>query len=422
MGMERRVKESERYWKAVKEIKKRRSKAVLLFLCFVFIVAYMAKDTSYRRDKKEMYEEKAAAIEQVMAREKEWIHANTGENGELYLNTTNGAKDVNPYFACQAAIGLLAGSPKEADFHVTAAYLNWHSRQLIEHEGIVSNYYTENGELLPSGEYDSVDSYIALYLTLLHTYVKEGGSLDSLTDWQEAVAICAGELEELAADGLTQVSERNAVSYLMDNVEVWEACKGMAEFLTLEDSYIKDWEGAAELCAFFTEQEQQIAEAVRSRFWNENEKRYEVGLDGSGRVLKFQGWEEFYPSAVAQIYPLAVGIGSEKDRVLYETLCETFSWEYLDIAGAAFEWPVVAYVGAVCGDEDRPEIYIMEYAEKYWQNRKYPLHTASSGWVLRACEQMLELYEERADGGLLKDLYRGKGIGQWSRVKRHRNG
>lgn len=103
METERRAKGSERYWKAVKEIKK------------------IAKDTSYRRDKKEMYEEKAAAIEQVMAREKEWIHESTGENGELYLNTTNGAKDVNPYFACQAAIGLLTGIPKEADFHVAAA-------------------------------------------------------------------------------------------------------------------------------------------------------------------------------------------------------------------------------------------------------------------------------------------------------------
>lgn len=404
MEMERPVRESERYWKAVKRIKRYAGRVVLLCAVIALIMVYLEADARYRRQKKEMYEKKSAVIEQAMAREKVWIHENAGEDGPIYLNSSNGAKDVNPYFSCQAGMGLLAGKPSREDFHAVAAYLNWHSRQIIEYEGIVSNYYTENGQLIPTGDYDSVDSYIAVYLTLLHTYEQKGGGLGKLTDWQEAVAVCAGHLQELEINGLTRVSEEYAVIYLMDNAEVWEACRGMGELLDSEKPEITGWEEVRELSAFFKRLKQQIEAAIPAKLWNETEHRYEIGLDESGRVLNFQDWQEFYPSAVAQIYPAAVGM--EKKLALYGKLCETFEWEYLKIEDTTFEWPVLAYVGACLGDELRPEIYIEEFGKKFRENRKYPLHTASSGWVARACEQLLVLYEERADSGLLEDLFR----------------
>lgn len=388
-----------------KNIRKHVGRAILAVVLLALVVTYLAAEKHYRRQKRAFYEEKKAALAEQMIGEKAWIHGNTGENGVIYMNTTNGAQDVNPYFACQAALGLLAGEPRTEDFDAVAAYLDWHSQQLITYDGIVGNYVTKNGELIPTGSYDSVDSYIALYLTVLHNYESKGGRLDLLTQWQDAVEICAERLAELTKNGLTQVSGENPVSYLMDNVEVWEASKGMAELLGSEIPELANWNEASALRAFFEEQERQIAEAVMRRLWTDAEQRYEIGLDGKERVLKFNGWEEFYPSAVAQIYPAAAGMDMKRSKALYERLCETFSWEYLKL-DTTFEWPVLAYVAAVCKDEKRPGIYMEEFQKKYRTNRKYPLHTASCGWVARACEQLILLYEDRASSGLLEDIFR----------------
>ena len=94
--------------------------------------------------------------------------------------------------------------------------------------------------------FDSVDSYIAVYLTLLSEYEEKGGRLSEAGDWQEALAVCAEKLEELNPGGLTQVSEKNQVSYLMDNAEVWEGCHRIRLLLESEDVEVAGWAGAAE--------------------------------------------------------------------------------------------------------------------------------------------------------------------------------
>ena len=46
-------------------------------------------------------------LETVLTGEKKWILENQGPEGEFYMNGSK-AGDVNPYFACMAALGLLA--------------------------------------------------------------------------------------------------------------------------------------------------------------------------------------------------------------------------------------------------------------------------------------------------------------------------
>ena len=46
-------------------------------------------------------------LETVLTGEKKWILENQGTEGEFYMNGSK-AGDVNPYFACMAALGLLA--------------------------------------------------------------------------------------------------------------------------------------------------------------------------------------------------------------------------------------------------------------------------------------------------------------------------
>ena len=46
-------------------------------------------------------------LETVLTEEKKWILENQGSEGEIYMNGSK-AGDVNPYFSCIAALGLLA--------------------------------------------------------------------------------------------------------------------------------------------------------------------------------------------------------------------------------------------------------------------------------------------------------------------------
>ena len=65
-------------------------------VCIVFMFAYyqnLRKEISVRQE----------WLETVLTREKKWILENQGPEGEIYMNGSK-AGDVNPYFACVAAL------------------------------------------------------------------------------------------------------------------------------------------------------------------------------------------------------------------------------------------------------------------------------------------------------------------------------
>ena len=66
----------------------------------------------------------------------------------------NGSKagDVNPYFACMAALGLLAETKNcpitETEQKAVGRYLDWHTGVLLETDGKMGIYRKEGGELI----------------------------------------------------------------------------------------------------------------------------------------------------------------------------------------------------------------------------------------------------------------------------------
>ena len=98
---------------------------------------------------KERCREKSEQFEEIVKKEKEWIRRNQGSKGEIYLNSLDkdGAKDVNPYFACQAAMSLLSGNVTQEDMECVKKYLIWHTGELIRLDGIISNYRVKEGRL-----------------------------------------------------------------------------------------------------------------------------------------------------------------------------------------------------------------------------------------------------------------------------------
>ena len=92
-------------------------------VCIVFMFAYyqnLRKEISVRQE----------WLETVLTREKKWILENQGPEGEIYMNGSK-AGDVNPYFACMAALGLLAETKNcpitETEKKAVGRYLDWHT-------------------------------------------------------------------------------------------------------------------------------------------------------------------------------------------------------------------------------------------------------------------------------------------------------
>ena len=81
-------------------------KTVMILIIFCITVCSALVFIYYQNRRKEI-EARQTWLETVLTEEKGWILENQGPGGEIYMNGSK-AGDVNPYFACVAALGLLA--------------------------------------------------------------------------------------------------------------------------------------------------------------------------------------------------------------------------------------------------------------------------------------------------------------------------
>lgn len=377
---------------------------MIIFVLFLAVILFFAADKRYREKNMALYADEMEFCQNCLEQEKAWIATQQGEEGIIYLYDLgeDESGSVVPYFSCLAALGMLAGHPGEEEFQFVEDYLVWHTEELIKSEGIISDYKVTPEGLEPKDSYDSVDSYIALYLNLLATYVEKGGSLKNIPYVEEAVEVCVLRLTELSQNGLTKVSEEKEVYYLMDNLEVLEACEKMDALMNSENKEIENWQKKDNYKTFFEQAAKAGREEIKAYFWNTEEERFEVGMDSDFSYLSFHGMEEFYPYAIAQVYPVACGtylIEKEKIEDLYLELSKAHSWQDLRLE-EDFEWPVLSYIAVKLGDIESAEEYLENYRKKYEEDRSYPFNTSDAGWAARAYGELYDYYEEKANQGL----------------------
>ncbi|MBQ4523918.1 MAG: hypothetical protein IJA10_13350 [Lachnospiraceae bacterium] len=381
---------------------------LLAILLVLAVILFMVADKRYREQNKALYADEMEFYLSCMEQEKEWIATQQGEEGAIYLYDLgeDESGSVVPYFSCLAALGMLAGEPGEEELQFVENYLVWHTEELVKSDGIISDYRVTPEGLESKDSYDSVDSYIALYLNLLATYLEKGGSLEQIPYVEEAVEVCVLRLMELSWNGLTKVSEEKEVYYLMDNLEILEAYEKMAVLMNSENEEVENWENKDSLETFFKQAVKASREEIKEYFWNSEEERFEIGMDSDFSYLDFHGMEEFYPYAIAQVYPVACGtylIDKEKIEELYLELSQEHSWQDLSME-EDFEWPVLSYIAVKLGDIESAEEYLENYRREYAEDREYPFNTSDAGWAVRTYAQLYDYYEEKANQGLL-DLF-----------------
>ena len=345
-------------------------------VCIVFMFAYyqnLRKEISVRQE----------WLETVLTREKKWILENQGPEGEIYMNGSK-AGDVNPYFACMAALGLLAETKNcpmtETEQKAVGRYLDWHTGVLLETDGKMGIYRKEGGELIYKEKADSEDGYLGMYLFLMGKYLEKTESTDLPESWKNGISLALKKIQSLMQDGITQVSEENTTVYLMDNLEVW---KGLYE---LELAGLEDTQAISEI-------RKKIQKQIEKIFWDDVNQRWRI-IGNSDRYHQ----TEFYPDGVAQIYPLIYEFPvkeKKKQKVLYDQFTERFQWQKLNKKRTGFLWAMTGMAAAQMRDINNLVELVGNYETKYCKKRKYPLYTGEAGWICMECEKLYGLYERK---------------------------
>lgn len=356
-----------------RNVKQRRIVKSFLIVCIIMGMVWMF--INYQNWRKEI-RARQEWLESVLTEEKKWILENQGATGEIYMNGEK-AGDVNPYFACMAALGLLAETKNcpmsETEKNAVSRYLNWHTKMLLETDGKMGIYRKEGQELVYVGKADSEDGYLGMYLLLMGEYLKKTGDTESLESWQEGIHLALNKIQSLMRDGTTQVSTENTTIYLMDNLEVWKGLLALEAADIMQDDMRQT--------QVITEMRENLQKQIEAVFWDEKNQRWRIMRDSD-----HYNPEKFYPYGIAQVYPLIYGFKVKEKKAqkeLYNQFTEKFQWQEMNKTRKGFAWTITGMAAVQVRDNKHLIELIKNYETEFHKNRKYPLYTGEAGWICR---------------------------------------
>ena len=143
---------------------------------------------------------------------------------------------VNPYFGSYAAIAILRNDHETRKTDKIEAFIDWyfaHMNMRKDVKGSVGTIYDykvmlENGRIVDetsSKDYDSADSYVAVFLMLLQEYLQKYENQELILENKEKVDILVDLLLSIQKDYYTESKNGSEVKYLMNNMEAYQGFK-----------------------------------------------------------------------------------------------------------------------------------------------------------------------------------------------------
>ena len=328
--------------------------------------------------------------------EADWLWGQQLSNGAFAVYAKeDGEVSVNPYFAAFTAIALTAydGSPLAGER--IRRYIDWHFAHLNTAEadpnGLAGTIFdcrvTVSGGAVvaeaPTGDYDSTDSYAALFLVLLRDYADRYGDAALLTAHAAQIRQVTEVIFASLEQGYSFARPDYRMMYLMDNCEVY------AGLCAAED-----------LCGAIgdTALQKRVAAAKKHyerRFlldwYRDGHFRWAMSPDEKGRFREEDfSWDTFYPDAAAQLYPVIWGLvppDSLPARRVYASFCRRWQWEKMDYREQGvtqYYWGALALAAARMGDADRLNGWLLRYEQAVSPDRAYPLYCFDAAMALMA--------------------------------------
>jgi hypothetical protein len=239
---------------------------------------------------------------------------------KLYRADIEDHNVVNPYMVSVLAINELEEGRNTG---LVKKYIIWYLESLNDgdKDGLTGTIYdfrvAGDGSLSPTNDYDSVDGYAGTFLYLLKMYYDKTGDRDLLTaHWEkiENVAYLISYLQD--DDGLTHVTAKQKVKYLMDNAESYA---GVSAYLALGNAVGKGDR------KYYEEVRASIRTGIQEVMYDEKRGNYIWALNGKERFIS--NMNKFYPDAYANIllfaYDLSIFDGfPERKAALWKKLSQ----------------------------------------------------------------------------------------------------
>lgn len=232
---------------------------------------------------------------------------------------------IVPYFACSGALGLLEQYRFRADSRYLESvrdYALWHASQLRT-DGTITDYTGTYPAFSSTGDYDSSDSYPAMYLMTLWRYWQVTEDRAFLESLQGAIAQSVAAMElTLQSDWLTWAKPTYHMKYTMDNSEVFQGFFAAAQLARLlqDDAHYQDWLYKAN----------QVRNAVLGQlYYGDSLGRYAIAKSNAGTLVG--GWDNYYPDAMAGLMAIVYTHAPHSARTLtvWENTLERFSPQYV---------------------------------------------------------------------------------------------
>ncbi|MBO5935362.1 MAG: hypothetical protein J6Q94_07710 [Clostridia bacterium] len=350
-------------------------------------------------------EDDVALLQQIFESETAYLASLQLENGAIPMTRSeNGELSMNPYFADFAALALLDDADEYAD--EVKKYTDWHFDHLNTKEidcngidGTIYDYIITVADGKVTGEtvketdgkktYDSTDSYAATFLMVLEKYYEKTNDADYILSHCKDIERIVNAMLSTLHKGLTFAKPDYEVKYLMDNSEVYEGA--IAAFALFRDVICpsdSSYDKTAEKCEKTAEK---IVAAIEKYLWNASENHYESAIFRDRKAAYEFSWDEYYPDATAQLFPIIHGViaaDSKRADTLYDSFCNSFDWQNFDIP-SEFCWGSNVLAAAYMNDLESVICYMQNFAEIY-EKHEYPLYNADSARVCMAAYIMLE--------------------------------
>lgn len=232
---------------------------------------------------------------------------------------------IVPYFACHGALGLAEWyrlRPDHRYLESVRAYALWHASQLRA-DGTITDYTGTYPAFSSTGDYDSSDSYPAMYLMTLWRYWQSTGDRAFIESLQPAIAQSVAAMElTLQSDWLTWAKPTYRMKYTMDNSEVFQGFFAAAQLARLleDDIHYQDWLYKAN----------QVRGAVLNQlYYGDALGRYAIAKSNAGTLVG--GWDNYYPDAMAGLMAIVYTHAPQSARTLsvWNNILDRFSPQYV---------------------------------------------------------------------------------------------
>jgi len=313
---------------------------------------------------------------------------------------------ISPYFANIAAFGLIAADTRAS--HAAAlkwmqwylAHLNVAATNVPANSVFDYNYDPVAKTEVPTGDFDSVDSYASTALNLAYmAYSSRDAGLQSFVRTNigtyEAIAniltsgLPTGVRSQTGSPdaGLTIAKPSYAIAYTMDNVEVYS---GLADFSRLESSlghstrakYYDSWAGTTK-------------NSIIDKLWNPVNKNWDWAYANPSAT------GVFYPQATVQLWPIIFSVVKPTDPKAvssWSQFSDSYPEWYVGVTPDSYPWVSMARAAQIMGETAHATDYLANVHSRYAPGFTQPTscgnancgdwYDAEAGWFILTAASM----------------------------------